>query len=196
MVLTGQLYRDSAGDTVPVDFNLLPEQIRPVIFAPSSHELLLLTGDSWAPVMCTLINSAQRSIYLAAYSVSTRWPKYKTDKFNVYQALLGAPARGVRCRCVLATHKRTAATSRFNTYAALAMAEKKWTVRRAPRGRLLHLKMMIVDDYYVVVGSHNIAHAAASSNIDLSLCLSGAESVRPFLDLFYNLYADASMRER
>lgn len=179
-----------------VDFNLMPEQIRPVILPTSPRELLLLTGDSWAPVMCTLINSAEHSICLAAYSVSTRWPKYKTDKYNVYRALLDAPARGIRCRCVLATHKRTAATSRFNTYAALAMAEKKWVVRRAQRGRLLHMKMIIIDNYYVVVGSHNIAHAAAASNVDLSLCLSGTESVYPFMQLFNELYLNAYMRER
>ena len=142
--------------------------------------------------MCTLINSAQHRIYLAAYSISTRWPKYKTNKYNVYQALLDAPGRGVDCRCVLASHKRTAATARFNVYSARALAEKKWSIRHASRNRLLHMKMIIIDHCYVIVGSHNIAHAAASSNIDLSLCLSGSANAEEFVKIFHRLYANGS----
>lgn len=174
----------------------LPAQIRPSPCAPPLEDMLLLTGDSWAPVMCELIQGAQSRIELAAYSVSTRWPRLATDKFNVYQALLAAPARGVDCRCVLATHKRTAATSRFNTWSARQMRKAGWSARLSPRGKLLHLKLMIVDSCVVVTGSHNIAHAAAASNLDLSVCVVGVKSAWPFRKLFNRLYSDAGLVAR
>lgn len=146
--------------------------------------------------MCELINKAERSIDLAAYAVSARWQKLATDKYNVYQALLDAPARGVRCRCVIATHKRTAVTSRFNIYSSRALAEKKWLIRHAPRSKLMHMKMIIVDNLYVVVGSHNISRSAAASNIDLSLCLIGNDVAKKHGEIFNKLFAISYTKER
>ena len=196
MVRPGLEPRIPAGHPVLKILDALPAQIRPSPCAPPLEDMLLLTGDSWAPVMCELIQGAQSRIELAAYSVSTRWPRLATDKFNVYQALLAAPARGVDCRCVLATHKRTSATGRFNHWSAKKMRAAGWSVRLAPRGRLLHLKLMVVDSSLVVVGSHNIAHAAASSNIDLSVCIGGVMQAWPFRKIFNNVYSDAGLAEK
>ncbi len=174
----------------------LPKQIEPEVCPRPDEDMLLLTGDSWAPVMCDLIANAKDRIELAAYSVSTRWPRFATDKYNVYAALLAAPPRGIDCRCVLATHKRTSATGRFNHWSAKKMRAAGWVVRLAPRGRLLHLKLMIVDSCVVVMGSHNIAHAAAASNIDLSVCIGGVVQAWPFRKIFNTVYSDAGLAEK
>lgn len=184
MVRAGVVAGQSADLAVPVILDDLPQQVRPARCAPWLTSLHLLTGDTWAPSICTLIQSATTRIDIAAYACSTRWPTLATDRYNVYEHLLAAPARGLACTIVLAEHKRTAATARFNAHAARALAAAGWRVRRAPRGRLLHAKIFLFDRRIVVLGSHNIAHAASASNLDLSACLGGEQTAAQFARWF------------
>lgn len=170
-------------------FSSLPEQVRPVQCLLGDQPFYILTGDSWAPAVCSILENAQHRIEIAAYSISTRWPRLKSDKFNPYKRLITAPSRGVRCLGVLAQHKRTAATSRFNRYATEQLESAGWAVRRAPSSRLLHAKLFIVDRRIVVIGSHNIAHAASAVNIDVSIAFDSAVAAAPFVSLFYDVWS-------
>ncbi len=51
--------------------------------------------------------------------------------------------------------------------------------------------MFIFDRVTVSLGSHNIAHAASASNIDLSVCFTGREAAQPFAQWFDDAWARA-----
>lgn len=192
MVFAKLKSRQSTDQAVSLILDDLPKQVRPPRCAGPPVSMHLLTGDNWAPALCALVQAAQRRIEIAAYSVSTRWPKLASNKFNLYRQLLDAPARGLACTCILAEHKRTAATARFNFWSARQLADHGWTVRRAPRGRLLHAKLFIFDRATVCLGSHNVAHAASATNLDLSVCIAGPDAVAPFLNWYADIWKRAA----
>jgi phosphatidylserine/phosphatidylglycerophosphate/cardiolipin synthase-like enzyme len=143
--------------------------------APTTEPMVLLTGDSWAPYLCRAIQAAQTSIQIAHYSISTRWNARKVAKFNVYSELLSAPKRGIRCSALIAVHKRSAATARFNATALYELSQAGWSVHLIPYKKLLHAKLFIFDGELSVLGSHNITQTASITNIDLSLAIPGRE---------------------
>lgn len=128
----------------------------------------LLSGDNYAPAMLDLIGAAERSIDLAAFGISAYWPARGSREFDIFTALLNAPALGLRCTAVLATHKRSSATARFNKAASVKLAEAGWQIKWAPQAHLLHAKFIQADKKTTIMGSHNISHTAITSNIDLS----------------------------
>ena len=128
----------------------------------------LLSGDNYAPAMLDLIQAATHSLDLAAFGISSYWPARGSREFDIFTALLNAPALGLRCTAVLATHKRSSATARFNKAASVKLAEAGWQIKWAPQAHLLHAKFIQADKKTTIMGSHNISHTAITSNIDLS----------------------------
>lgn len=145
----------------------MPVSVNQVETAPVS----LLSGDDYAPGMLTLIEGATESIDLATFSITPRWPARGSRQYDVFSAIERAPARGLRCTAVLATHKPGSGTARFNLAAAAKMADAGWRVRWAPRAHLLHAKFLQADRRRAIIGSHNISHSAITSNIDLSVLI-------------------------
>lgn len=141
----------------------------PMIEQESIHvPVRLLSGDNYAPAMLDLIQAATHSLDLAAFGISSYWPARGSRQFDIFTALLSAPARGIRCTAVLATHKRSSATARFNKAASVKLAEAGWQIKWAPQAHLLHAKFIQADKKTTIMGSHNISHTAITSNIDLS----------------------------
>jgi phosphatidylserine/phosphatidylglycerophosphate/cardiolipin synthase-like enzyme len=171
----------------------LPAQVRPVLLSGAAENTFLLTGSSWAPALCAAIRNAEKSVKIVQYSVSSRWGKRTNDQYNVYRELLQAPTRGVRCSAILAEHRRTAATKRFNRQAGAAMRESGWAVKGVSASNLLHAKIVIIDDKFVIVGSHNITRTASIENIDVSLAMTGEEYSKQFIEFFWSLWADSKL---
>lgn len=140
----------------------------------------LLTGDNWAPTICSAIRGAQDTILLAAYALSTAWPKHWAADYSVFHALLDAGLRKLRCYAILATHPASSRTKNFNRAAALQLQHAGWSVRGAPANKLLHAKVLVIDSQLVFIGSHNLSLANATKNIDLSVRLEGRQTAVPF----------------
>lgn len=169
-----------------VELDELPQQVRPSISYPINGGIYTLTGDSWAPALCALLAAATQSVDVAAYSITTRWSESPNHCGNVVAAMVGAAARGIRCRALVADHKKTAATSHFNRHARTLLSGANWEVRRAQRAHLLHAKLWLIDKSATIVGSHNITRSASDSNIDLSLCVMDETFNQQMRDLFNN----------
>jgi phosphatidylserine/phosphatidylglycerophosphate/cardiolipin synthase-like enzyme len=171
----------------------LPAQVRPMFISGRAQDTFLLTGSSWAPTLCAALSNAKKSIQIIQYSVSSRWGRHANDQYNVYRELLSAPARGVRCSAILAEHRRTAATKRFNRQAGAAMLDAGWSVHGVSASNLLHAKIIIVDSTMLIIGSHNITRTASIENIDVSLAMTGEEYCKQFIDFFWGLWADSKL---
>ena len=169
----------------------LPAPVRPLELSGQPQDLFLLTGSSWAPSMCAAISNAKKSVLLVQYSVSSRWGNHANDQYNVYRELLAAPTRGVRCSALLAEHRRTASTKRFNRYAGVAMLESGWSVHGVSSSNLLHAKILIIDSSFIIIGSHNITRTASIENIETSLAMTGEDFCKPFIEFFWGLWADS-----
>jgi phosphatidylserine/phosphatidylglycerophosphate/cardiolipin synthase-like enzyme len=151
------------------------------------HEQYLLSENDWAPFICDAVNSATESITFAAYSISSRWHKSTPDAHNLWVALVNAPLRKVRCRCIIAEHKKNSPTFRFNRRAIWLLDKNGWNVSLIKPSKLLHAKVITIDSKLVILGSHNFTQTASSSNIDLSIAIYGKQPSNVILEWITNI---------
>jgi phosphatidylserine/phosphatidylglycerophosphate/cardiolipin synthase-like enzyme len=109
----------------------------------------------------SLINSAQDSIYIEVYLLSSR---------EVVDALVSARQRGVDVRVIL--EQRISGDANPNSYTSLQAggAEVCWAPTHY---KLMHSKLMIIDGRTAIVGSHNLSNAALRDNREHSLLVEG-----------------------
>jgi phosphatidylserine/phosphatidylglycerophosphate/cardiolipin synthase-like enzyme len=187
--IAGEHPRKPTDQPMPMNIDALPSWAKIPRVEIGQGAVHILTSDTWAPAYCAAIDGARTSIMLCQYSLSTRWDASTANSYNVWAKLLAAKSRGLECRALLARHKRTAATANFNERSSAKLSAEGWTVRRAGASRLLHAKLTIFDDDTVIIGSHNLTEQASSSNVDISVMITGHRVADRFTDFVQNLWA-------
>jgi len=135
-----------------VDHHVRPDEIT-VAFSPGDAERTVLQA----------IDSARRSIEVAAYSFTSR---------PVASALLRARDRGVRVRIVADRSQRTA---RYTSVRFLA--NKGIEVRINSRYSIMHNKFMVIDNKAVETGSFNYTRSAQIRNAENVIVIDDAPQV-------------------
>lgn len=139
--------------------------------------LSVVSGSQFPKVVIPLINSAKQSIDIIVFD----WRWYPQDPgalcqlFN--QAIVRAATRKVAIRAIANNDQI------INTLKAVG-AEAK----RLLTSKLVHCKLMIIDNKIVITGSHNYTQGAFQMNLELSLILHDVSDVVPFTNFFNNLW--------
>lgn len=140
-------------------------------------ETTIIAGNQFLGVVTDIIRNARKSIHIAVFD--WRWFPLRggSPAFAFNQEILGAQKRGCAVRVVtqqrdLVVHLRSHGVE----------------ARRPTTGSLLHTKLMIIDDRYVVLGSHNYTNAAFSKNHELSVMIDYPNGVGDFNKYFEELY--------
>jgi phosphatidylserine/phosphatidylglycerophosphate/cardiolipin synthase-like enzyme len=109
------------------------------------------------------------------------WRWYSNDPGNAVQifnqAILRAVKRGVRVEAI-ANNDAILSTLKENGVFA-----KKILV-----SGIMHVKLMIIDDDTVIIGSHNYTHNAFVLNQELSIVLKEPENMAEFNNFFKTLW--------
>jgi len=163
--------RNPASESLRVALETMPDHLRPVSIVQKGTAMYRVSGDTWAPTICELLHASHRTIKVAAYSISTRWPTGVRGLYAVLPAMKAAAASGVRCEALLARTRKAGQVKTWNAYAAVQLTQAGWRVRFVPPSRLLHAKLWIFDTAAYMIGSHNTAQAAAAENTELSCLL-------------------------
>ena len=139
--------------------------------------LKLISGSDFPKVVIPLINDAKKSI--SAIVFDWRWypqdPGASCQLFN--QAVVAAARRGVCVRAVV-----------NNDQIALIFKQNGCDFRKFISKKLLHCKLIIIDDQIVITGSHNYTQSAFQMNLELSLVLDDVDTVAGFNQFFTNLW--------
>lgn len=137
-----------------------------------------IIGADYPKKVIPLIKSAQHSIDIVVYD--WRWyanqPTHSVQQFNI--ALVNAVNRGVAVRAVV-NHGTNIAL--FNKVGIKA--------KQLNDKRVVHSKLIIIDDVMMVIGSHNFTRNAFSFNLETSLCITDISSLGRFREFFNNLYS-------
>lgn len=142
---------------------------------PTKIETII--GNAFPKIVIPQIDEAKTSIKIVVFD----WRWYPNDSGNpcqlFNQSIVRAVARGVRVRVV---------TNNFDIVATLKGigAEAKKLITK----KLVHAKLMIIDDDIVVIGSHNYTQSAFTMNFEISVMYTDVESVKGFNDFFNTLY--------
>lgn len=136
-----------------------------------------IIGREFPDKVIPLIQNAQHTIKVIVFD----WRLYPNDPANSVQifnsAIAGACRRGVAVSCI-ANH-----TDIISALKTIGCEAKKLS---APN--LVHVKMMLIDDKILVVGSHNYTQHAFTMNYELSVIIDDQPDLSRFTDFFNNLW--------
>lgn len=136
-------------------------------------------GNEYVDKVVPFINSTLEEIRIIIFD----WRIPRDDEMSrvslFNDAIFKAVARGVKVRAIVSSEKVKAILDK------MGVESKVW-----PTERTLHTKLLILDRYHVVLGSHNFTERAFSTNHELSVffVVSGYENM--FVRYFDNMWTN------
>lgn len=136
-----------------------------------------IIGSQFPVLVSSLINDAKQSIDIIVYE----WRYYPQDpgcvaqKFN--ESVIQAARRGVKVRALV-------------HYAQILkyLRQNQVEAKQLNTEKLLHCKILIIDDKIAIVGSHNYTQNAFTINFELSMLFAIDESNNDIITFFNNLW--------
>jgi phosphatidylserine/phosphatidylglycerophosphate/cardiolipin synthase-like enzyme len=113
---------------------------------------------------------------------------------ELVQALVDARVRGVSIRVLLDkdAERDVYKTRLINSRAAALLRRQEVEVRFDPPDRLMHSKLVIVDDVVAIVGSHNWTRASLETYHEASVVLRSAGAVPQLCTRFEALWSEGT----
>jgi len=145
-------------------------------------------ATDYPKVVTPLLQAAGHKIDIMMYE--WKWYTHENaggvEHFNL--AIQAAARRGVKVRVLLNIesmgHAITKINQRTEQFLRLAGCEVKF----GQIGVATHAKTIIIDDRFLVLGSHNISKGSFSRNQEASIVVEGGEAIRPYIDYFRLLW--------
>jgi phosphatidylserine/phosphatidylglycerophosphate/cardiolipin synthase-like enzyme len=136
-----------------------------------------IIGKEFPEKVIPLIDEAKNTIDVVVFD--WRWypqnPGSPVQLFN--QAIARAIKRGVIVRAIANTPQIVDILNKIG-----ARAKKLHTPK------LIHAKLMIIDDQYLIIGSHNYTETAFLMNFEVSVIIEDEKVIRRVKEFFNNLY--------
>ena len=131
-------------------------------------KVIALYDEDFSNIVTGLIERAKKKVYITTYKLEPRkGPKAQRINALIKQLFL-AGSRGVDIKIMLNFYENHKATSNINWYAARMFQKNGIIVKYPSSCRTLHQKLFLIDDTYVVAGSHNLSVQSLAQNIELS----------------------------
>jgi len=141
------------------------------------NEITIIIGKEYPDVASKLIAEAQKSLKILVFD----WRWYPHDPGSVAQrfnnSVVRARQRGIEIK-VITPVKET----------VRRLQEQRIQSKNLDTGKLVHPKLMIIDDKHVIIGSHNFTMNAFTRNYELSVLIKNCDCIDKFLDYFNNLF--------
>jgi len=136
-----------------------------------------IIGKEYPIKVIPLIDAAKQSIKIIVYD--WRWypnePGNPAQLFN--QSIVRANRRGVEVKVI------------SNVQDVIAILKSQGCdARRPTTSKMIHAKMILIDDKILVLGSHNFTQSAFTMNYEISLILDDEQPLDNFINFFNNLY--------
>lgn len=136
-----------------------------------------IIGNQYPKKVIPLINKAKSNIYIIAYA----WKWYKDDigcsvmKFNY--AIIDKACKGTEIKAITES-KEIIPILKMN---GVKIKEKKIE-------KIIHAKMILIDDEIVIIGSHNITKNAFEKNLEISLLIYDKMLNKEYKNFFETLW--------
>ena len=147
-----------------------------------------IVNSEYIPFIISLIDSAIFTIDILMFSA-----KYYRGKRNhvvnaYWHALQRAAARGVKIRLLLNANFYLGGNLRDNQFIVQSFRNDNFNTAFSGKSTRLHSKMFIVDDEYVLVGSHNTSQRAFNANFETSVAVKSEPLAEIFKSHFDRLW--------
>lgn len=145
-------------------------------------------GNDYPRKVVPLIQSAVSKISFIMYE--WKWYSHEQaggmEKLNL--AVLERARSGIKIEVLLNIESMGHAITKINSRTASFLQQRGVIVKFGQVGVATHAKMVIIDDKYCIVGSHNYSKGSFTRNQECSVLMEGGEAIRPFIDYFKLLW--------
>jgi len=136
-----------------------------------------IIGKQFPQKVIPLIENAKQSIKIVVFD----WRWYPNDPANPVQlfnqAIIRAKRRGVDVKVI----------TNIDDIIKILNTEKI-EAKKPNTPKLIHSKMMIIDDKILILGSHNYTQSAFTMNHEASVVIESESELDNFIKYFHNLY--------
>lgn len=139
-------------------------------------EIKLLCDDEYYPSLLQLLQSAGRRVEVAMFVFRATGAAGNRPTI-IAESLVDASQRGVEVRVILEHSAYDESLTREHRRLAGILREGGVTVRFGPRDTTTHNKIVLIDDRFTLLGSHNLTHSALSFNHECSLLIDNEDLV-------------------
>ena len=148
----------------------------------------ILYKSQFYPIVRALFQQAQKSIYIMQYEFFVSPGQAKHQINFLANDLHCAVSRGVLVQVLLnrAFHNQLLRNKQLITQKKLSDCGIQVKLYRD--GVCCHPKVIIIDDKYVIVGSHNLTVTALTKNIEVSVAICSVEVAKEMVGIFQDLW--------
>ena len=136
-----------------------------------------LIGSEYATFLTQKIKDAKKSIFIIMYD----WRHYPDNPSHpisvINQCLIRAANIGIDVKCIV-----------NNASIVPILTANKVKAKAFKSGRILHSKIVIIDNEILFIGSHNLTRNAVTTNLESSLMLEIPKEETRIFEYFENLY--------
>lgn len=152
---------------------------RPAQDIKSAFEPAPIFGSDYVNKVVPFIQNTQEEINIVIFD----WRVPKSGEMSAISmfndAIFDAVKRGVKVRAIVNSESLKDTLSKFGVFA------KVW-----PHDSRLHTKLLILDRFHIVCGSHNFSESAFGSNHELSVFFVVSDFDNPYVNYFENLWSN------
>jgi len=142
--------------------------------------ILPIVGKEYPLVVTELINQAKNSIKIIVFD----WRWYPNDPASPAQIFNNS---------ILQAHKRGCEVKAICNMPDIVATLKPegLKIKNITTKRLVHAKMIIIDNKHVIIGSHNFSQNAFSQNYEFSVVIANTPNIERYTEFFDFLYQTA-----
>ena len=140
-------------------------------------QIMLLADDAYYPQLRRFINGARHRIDMVMYLFKSG--KSRTNRANqIARALVMARKRGVKVQVVLEKSNWNDSVNSENRKIARYLRHHGVGVRFDSLATTTHSKVVVIDQRFCFVGSHNLTHSALARNHEMSILFDSPKVAR------------------
>ena len=136
----------------------------------------IIIGREYPAVITKYIKNAKQSIKILIYDWRWYSDQLGSSIQNFNTELLNSANRGVAVSVLV-----------NNDYILNILKDSKINVKKVNTSKVMHVKMIIIDQKYLFLGSHNLTKNAFDLNHEISVLLDDVESIFKCNNFFDNL---------
>ena len=152
---------------------------------------LILPDEKFLPIATELISKAQKSIYVSTFKAEiTSKPRgRRLNKF--FDILVAKHLRQLDVRFLLNNSGGIKHIPITNLFVMQQFKKQKINIRCLQNDRVVHVKLIIVDGKYAILGSHNLSVRSCHNNFEVSLMIYQTETVQQLTAIYTKAFDSA-----
>lgn len=154
----------------------------------SSNNIQLLENGDYTQNVKRILESAKSEIFVVMYEMRY-YPEYPLSPSNqLIHELIKAKKRGVKVNVILDVSSFNEKNTKRNQEVGRILKKNGINVKYDSLERTTHSKIVIVDERFCIIGSHNWSYHALTDNNETSVIIDSKDLAKNLIDQIKNSF--------